>query len=444
MKNVRLYARVSTAEQKKKDLSVPAQLDALNKYCIENKYNVVGVYHDDGVSAATIKKRKDFCRMLNDLQKDDIILFTKLDRMSRDLLDGNMLLKQFAPLNVTFKAIFEEDIDVTTADGKFMFDLKVSLAERERKVDSERILVSFEYKLSRGEPLGGRLPVGYRKENKKAIIDESKVDFIKDCFNTIELEMNTFKSMRILNARWELKHDRKYYMRLWRKTQYIGVYKGLDNIFPQIIDKIQFDNVQTILDGRYYKITPSGRSYYFTGLLVCTTCGKKLGATTTSGNNNKYKFKMYRCTNITTGEKTHCCYSEKKLEKRILNLIVPLFEDKIFNLQVQEKKVNQNKDLIKSSKLKLARIQELYIDGKLDKNTFDKKYDALTETIKNEEQKNDIVIIQSNKEKYQDLLDKDLLTLYSSFDDQGKRKFWRSFIKEIIVNSYDDIRIILL
>ena len=119
MKNARLYARVSTDEQRKKEQSVPDQLEALKEYCQEHNYTIKGIYHDDGISAATIDKRKDFCRMLDDLQQNEVILFTKLDRFSRDLLDGNLLLKRFAPLNVSFKAILEPDIDVTTADGKF-------------------------------------------------------------------------------------------------------------------------------------------------------------------------------------------------------------------------------------------------------------------------------------------------------------------------------------
>ena len=36
MKNARLYARVSTDEQRKKEQSVPDQLEALKEYCEEH------------------------------------------------------------------------------------------------------------------------------------------------------------------------------------------------------------------------------------------------------------------------------------------------------------------------------------------------------------------------------------------------------------------------
>lgn len=443
MKYVRLYARVSTDEQRKKDSSIPAQLEKLNDYCKENNCIIMGTYIDNGISAATIKKRKDFCRLLEEVKKDEIIIFTRLDRFSRNILDANTVLNQLDSLHAGFKAILEEDIDVTTADGKFMFDLKVSLAERERKKTKERILDVFEYKLNRGELINGKLPKGYKRVDKKAEIIDEEAIFVKDCFDVIEVEMNTYSSMKILNSKWGINHDRKYYVRLWRKECYIGLYRGCE-LYPPIIDKEQFRRVQDILDNRYIKITPTGRKYIFSGLLVCSNCGRKLGATTTSGSDNKFKYKLYRCANIAYGEKTHCCYSEKKLESKILNLIMPAIKKYLYNLELQEKEIQQNRDIIKSSKQKVNRLQELYIDGKIDKTLFDKKYNGLLEIIAAEERKGDVELIQSSKDKYQDLLSKDILALYTTLSDDDKGKFWRSFIDKIVVYSYDDIRIFLL
>ena len=151
----RLYARVSTEEQSKKGLSIPVQLDVLKRYCTEHDIDIIDTYVDNGISASTIKKRKAFCRMLEELQKDDLVLVTRLDRFSRNVYDANYLLKQFAPLNVQLKTILEDDIDTTTADGKFMFDLKVSLAERERKKTSERIKDVMANKRAKGEWCSG-------------------------------------------------------------------------------------------------------------------------------------------------------------------------------------------------------------------------------------------------------------------------------------------------
>ena len=83
MKNVALYVRVSTQEQKLHGLSVDTQIEALQEYCVEHNYNVVGIYNDAGISARkSYKKRPALLKLVSDCEKGmiDLILFTKLDR----------------------------------------------------------------------------------------------------------------------------------------------------------------------------------------------------------------------------------------------------------------------------------------------------------------------------------------------------------------------------
>ncbi len=44
------YARVSTVEQAEKDLSIPAQLDAIRRYARERGYELVQEYQEAGAS----------------------------------------------------------------------------------------------------------------------------------------------------------------------------------------------------------------------------------------------------------------------------------------------------------------------------------------------------------------------------------------------------------
>ena len=69
MKNVAIYARVSTEEQRKFGISVNDQKNSLTKYCKDNKLKIYDYYIDEGVSAGTISKRKEFVRLLKDLDK---------------------------------------------------------------------------------------------------------------------------------------------------------------------------------------------------------------------------------------------------------------------------------------------------------------------------------------------------------------------------------------
>jgi DNA invertase Pin-like site-specific DNA recombinase len=80
MKKARLYARVSTVEQKKKNISIPVQIASLKEYCKNNQFTVINTYIDNGISASSITKRKSFLKMIEESNEGDYILFTRLDK----------------------------------------------------------------------------------------------------------------------------------------------------------------------------------------------------------------------------------------------------------------------------------------------------------------------------------------------------------------------------
>ena len=90
-------------------------------------------------------KRPDLLRMLDNLDTFDILIFTRLDRFSRNVLQANKMVEIMDEYNVAIKSIEEDDIDTSTADGRFNFNLRVSLAQREAEKTSERIKSIFEF-----------------------------------------------------------------------------------------------------------------------------------------------------------------------------------------------------------------------------------------------------------------------------------------------------------
>ena len=177
MKTVACYCRVSTEEQVKYGFSIQAQKDSLTKYCKENDYKY-DVYIDEGISASSMKKRKALQEMLEKSVAYDMILFTKLDRLSRNVLDANNINKILQDNHCTMKAIDEDDVDTSTADGMFMFNLKVSLAQREIGKTSERIRFVFKNKREKGEVTSGTPKYGYKIKDKKFVIDSEEAENI--------------------------------------------------------------------------------------------------------------------------------------------------------------------------------------------------------------------------------------------------------------------------
>lgn len=138
------YARVSTDEQKKYGYSIQAQTEEITQWCNDNDHALQHIYVDEGYSASTMK-RPQLQSMLSNLKNFDAIAFTRLDRLSRNVLEANKMLELLQQNNVAMISICEDDINTSTANGLFMFNLKVNLAEHELKKGSERIKAVFEY-----------------------------------------------------------------------------------------------------------------------------------------------------------------------------------------------------------------------------------------------------------------------------------------------------------
>ena len=75
MKKIRcaIYDRVSTEIQATSGLSLDTQKELLTEYAKSHGYEIVGYYADEGLTARKkLQNRKDFQRLLGDIQNDKI------------------------------------------------------------------------------------------------------------------------------------------------------------------------------------------------------------------------------------------------------------------------------------------------------------------------------------------------------------------------------------
>ena len=222
------YARVSTEEQKKYGYSIEAQIDKIKKYCELKEYQLVDIFVDEGFTASNMKRPR-LLDLLNSLDKIDAIVFTRLDRFSRNVLEANKMLATLQKNNVSMIAIEEEDINTTDADGLFMFNLKVSLAEREIKKTSERIRSVFEYKIKEGQVISGVTALGYKIATvdgiKRMVKNEEEAPIVMDIFNSFL----KYQSIRIvterINEKYNIRKSYQVYNHLLKNEIYIGRYR---------------------------------------------------------------------------------------------------------------------------------------------------------------------------------------------------------------------------
>lgn len=420
--NALLYLRVSHDEQVKFGLSLETQKELLLKYCDDNNLNVKGIYADKGISGSTIKKRKEFQRMIEESSSGDVILFTKLDRFSRNLLDANIVVQELEKKNVSIKAINEDDIDTTTADGKFIFNLKLSLAQREREKTSERIKDVFDYKKSVGEVITGATPIGYRIENKKYVIDQERSEEIKFIFNTFDETNSKRQTLYRYHEKYNNKKCIKTISRVLQDTIYIGERYGNKNFCEPIIDKKVFYRVQERLKNNIREVKKSDRVYIFTGLIKCPICGAKMNSNHIQG------YKYYRCPN----NKLHyrCSFGlsvrEDKLEQEMIDRIKLFKSNDAVEFTNNHEVIDYGQKQLDIKK-KIERTKELYIDGDIDKDTYKAKISHFETLLQEYEE---ILATNKNEPKSQEMALK-TLDMYNKLTDENKRSFWHRFVEQI-------------
>lgn len=445
MKYVACYCRVSTEEQVKYGFSIQAQKEALEKYCKENNYKYE-FYIDEGISASSMKKRNALNNMLNKCNAFDMILFTKLDRLSRNVLDANNINKTLTENNCTMKAIDEDDIDTSTADGTFMFNLKVSLAQREIGKTSERIKFVFKNKRERGEVTSGTKKYGYDIVDKRYKVNKTEAQNIIDLYKIfVNTNGNPQKTYVFFIEKFHKGYDAM--IAYLKDSSYIGKYKlykkdiYIDNYIPRILSDDLFYSVQRLFKKKG-NISKSDKPALFAGILYCSCCSHKLCVKI----DNRTKKQIIR----------YCCddayrYKTNSLDRKCLNNVTireDFVEDFLLkNLQIEaekyiiqnqvrqkeEYKTENNSIKINSLKRKIDKLKDLYLDDLIDKETYKKDYEKIKEEIKKLSNVKTKTIARDFSE-LQKIINSDITSIYNNLNRENKRKFWLSIIDKIIVN----------
>src|SRR6266481_2936371 len=115
------YARVSTDGQ-----SLAAQLAELKAAKCERIYQ-------EKISGARAD-RKQLNRLIAELDRGDVLVVTRLDRLARSTRDLLNLLGAVAEKGAGFKSLRDTWADTTTAHGRLMLTVLGGLAEFEREL----------------------------------------------------------------------------------------------------------------------------------------------------------------------------------------------------------------------------------------------------------------------------------------------------------------------
>lgn len=436
------YIRVSTAEQSTKGLSIETQIAEIEAYAKIHNMRLEGVYIDRGITARkSLEKRIEFMRMMRDVASGRInhIIVLRLDRFFRNVYDYHRMMNEYLEPNKCDWSAVKEQYTTTTTNGRLMINLRLAIAEQECDTDSDRIKDVLDHRAKQGFAISGSLPYGLKIVDHRVVPDEETKDVVQEMFVQMIALCSVRRTMFIINEKFGTKFSYGTVRRMLSNPLYCGRYRDMEEYCKPTVSKKQFDKVQDLIKMNV-KARGNNRVYAFSGLMVCAHCGKKLtgkSSKTPYGDYYYYRCNLAwmdgKCTNIKA-------ISKRKVEEYFLEHVERLMEDAIIKAEVAEKEKKAPKSNRKAIEKKLLRLNDLYVDGFIDKDKYKADYAALQAQIV------DVAPLETKKDlaALKAFLQGDFKSVYGTMTELEKQSMWRSVVKEIRVSGTEIKDIIFL
>ena len=160
------YVRVSTNKQADRGMSLEAQQEKMAAYATLYDLELVETIVERGLSAKSVSGRPGLVKALKMLEDGEAegLLVVKLDRLTRSIVDLGHLIEEYfghtGPKGARLMSVSEQ-IDTTSASGKLVLNVLMSVSQWEREVISERTKEVLQYKKTIGQRTGS-IPYGMK------------------------------------------------------------------------------------------------------------------------------------------------------------------------------------------------------------------------------------------------------------------------------------------
>jgi putative DNA-invertase from lambdoid prophage Rac len=141
------YARVSTVEQTPENQI--REIEAAG-FGIE-PHRIVA----ETVSGSmAIAQREGFSRLIDKMEKGDVLIVTKLDRLGRDAVDVSTTVAKLQKMGIRVHCLALGGVDLTSSAGKMTMNVINAVAQFERDLLIERTQAGLARAKAEGKPLG--------------------------------------------------------------------------------------------------------------------------------------------------------------------------------------------------------------------------------------------------------------------------------------------------
>lgn len=488
---VAFYARVSTDFMEQLN-----SLENQKKYFTEYigdmpNWEFAGGYIDEGISGVTTKKREKFNEMIDDALSGqfDLIVTKEVSRFARNTLDSIQFTRQLLANGVA--VYFQNDnINTLDEDSEFRLTIMASMAQDESRKISSRVRWGHHQAIKNGVVLGNSNIFGYRKQNKKLMIDENQAPIVKELFELYATGKYSMKNLEtyfynkgVRNTRGnKLAHSTM--SNIIKNPKYMGYYVGnkvqvvdmftkkqkflpedewviykdeTGEVVPPIVSEELWQRANEVLKLRsldvIQKHNKTNHSNLLTGKLICAHCGKpyyRKDTVSKKGTANS----AWRCSGKIKNGKDSCpsltIYeheiipilqdvfksSQRNIEE-LSELILKLSEELLKTNDGANRIENLNK-VIANEQKKKKKLLQLNIEGQFPDSEFVRMSAECDDEIKKaqEEIKTITEQLSGRKDINKELAQiRSILTLAAESldEDELDRSFVDRFIKQILV-----------
>jgi site-specific DNA recombinase len=352
-KRAAIYCRVSTYNQGQGDFtSLDTQRQTLEGYAASKGWTVYDVYID--TKSGTTTERDELQRLLSDAKdrKFDVLLATKLDRLSRSMKDFFEINEALLDNNIDL-AIATQQIDTTSSMGRFNRNVLMAFAEFERDMIAERTREKLYSQAQNGMWGGGHAPLGYDVKEKKLIVNPEEAVLVRRIFDYYLQEPSANKVSEQLNKQGYsmktrttkagkktggTKFTKESVVGILRNNVYVGTirYKNeqFQGIHEAIIDEKLFSRVQERLSlsaQDSHATTIKDSPLTLLGVTKCGFCGSLLSTSSTFKTKQQKRIYYYKCSKAAHHTKSHCAARDlpaEDLERLVLQTMQELVDNK--------------------------------------------------------------------------------------------------------------------
>jgi site-specific DNA recombinase len=279
------YARVSGAEQGRTGTSLAGQSEAIERYAAAHGLRAPDIRIE--VDSGANESRVELAAVLGELSDGDVVLVTRVDRWSRDIVHAVKTVRDLVARGVRWIAI-EDGIDASTPNGASTLGIMAWAADNERQRIRERTVGRRKALRDQGHFVEGLPPIGYARGKKRnLVVVPAEADVVREayrlCIDGRSLRQIA-KTMRLLMPERH-KWDHPSLHRVLRNRVYLGQLKTTRgewiDAHDAIITRSVFERAQRAMQsrrkgGRRASATRTNE-WLLRSIASCSKCGARMG-----------------------------------------------------------------------------------------------------------------------------------------------------------------------